>query len=60
MNTTGSFIAMGGYAEFVWPAYGIAALVIVAFAVLTWRRLRAAEDALARIAEADPSLSDDA
>ena len=57
---TDSFIAMGGYAAFVWPAYGIAALVILAFAILTWRRLRAAEDALARTAEADPALSDDA
>ena len=55
-----SFIAMGGYAAFVWPAYGIAALVVVAFAILTWRRLRAAEEALARTAEADPALSDDA
>ena len=60
MDPAGSFIAMGGYAAFVWPAYGIAALVVLAFAILTWRRLRAAEEALARTAEADPALSDDA
>ena len=60
MDSAGSFITMGGYAQFVWPAYAIAALVIVGFAISTWRRLRAAEDALARVAEADPSLSDDA
>jgi heme exporter protein D len=60
MDTADSFIAMGGYAQYVWPAYGIAALVIVGFALATWRRLRAAEEALARVAEADPALSDDA
>ena len=60
MNTVYGFIAMGGYAEFVWPAYAIAAVVVVGFAIATWRRLRAAESALARVAEADPALSDDA
>ena len=60
MDSADSFIAMGGYAKYVWPAYAIAALVIIAFAVSSWRRLRAAENALARVAEADPALSDDA
>ena len=60
MNTSDSFFAMGGYAQFVWPAYGIAALVILGFAIASWRRLRAAERALERVAEADPALSDDA
>jgi heme exporter protein D len=60
MDNADSFIAMGGHAKYVWPAYAIAALVIVGVAVATWRRLRAAESALARVAEADPALSDDA
>ena len=55
----GGFFEMGGDAAFVWPAYGVAALMLVAFAVLSWRRLRAAERALRRIAESDPALSDD-
>ena len=55
----GGFFEMGGKAAFVWPAYGDAALILVAFAVLSWRRLRAAERALQRIAEADPAMSDD-
>ena len=28
---------MGGYAAYVWPAYGIAALVLVALLVQSWR-----------------------
>lgn len=42
------FFAMGGYAAFVWPAYGIAAAVLIGFALLSWRRLKAAERALER------------
>ena len=59
MSTLG-FFEMGGDAAFVWPAYGVAALMLVAFAVLSWRRLRAAERALERITESDPAMSDDA
>ena len=58
MNT--GFFDMGGDAAFVWPAYGVAALMLVAFALLSWRRLRAAERALERVAESDPAMSDDA
>jgi heme exporter protein D len=61
MNGTGTgFFQMGGDAAFVWPAYGVAALMLVAFAWASWRRLRAAERALQRVAESDPALSDDA
>lgn len=59
MSTLG-FFNMGGDAAFVWPAYGVAALMLVAFAVLSWRRLRAAERALERVTESDPAMSDDA
>ena len=59
MTDTG-FFHMGGYAAFVWPAYGVAVLMLIAFAVLSWRRLRAAERALERITESDPAMSDDA
>ena len=59
MMDTG-FFDMGGDAAFVWPAYGVAALMLVLFALLSWRRLRAAERALERVAESDPAMSDDA
>jgi heme exporter protein D len=62
MSTMGAagFFGMGGDAAFVWPAYGVAAAMLAAFAVLSWRRLRAAQRALERVAEADPAMSDDA
>jgi heme exporter protein CcmD len=61
MNAMGTgFLHMGGDGAFVWPAYGVALLMLVAFAWLSWRRLRAAERALERVTEADPAMSDDA
>lgn len=47
------FLAMGGYAAYVWPAYGFALLVLVALVVQSWRsaRRRDAElDQLRRLA----------
>jgi len=35
------FFTMGGYATFVWPAYGITALVMLGLLVDTLHRLRA-------------------
>ncbi len=43
MAAIGDFLAMGGYAGFVWPAYGVAALVLIALAVTSVRRARSAE-----------------
>lgn len=40
MKSWGEFLTMGGYAAYVWPAYGIAALVLILNAVLPGRRLR--------------------
>lgn len=34
------FLAMGGYARFVWPAYGLAAVVLVGMAVQSYRAWR--------------------
>lgn len=59
-DSVSMYFQMGGYAEFIWPAYAIAALVLIGFALSSWRRLRAAERALERLAEVDPNLSDDA
>jgi len=41
----GDFLAMGGYARFVWPAYGVAAIVLLGLlghALWAWRRASAA------------------
>lgn len=34
------FLAMGGYAAYVWSAYGFAALVLIALLVQSWRSTR--------------------
>ncbi len=41
MNSVQEFLSMGGYAAYVWPAYGLATLVMVVNAVSPARRLRA-------------------
>ncbi|WP_110598876.1 MULTISPECIES: heme exporter protein CcmD [Salinicola] len=32
-----AFLTMGGYAKYVWPAWGLAALIVVGF--ILWARL---------------------
>lgn len=57
MDETG-FLSMGGYADYVWPAYIVAALILVVLAaasLVRWRRVRAE---LARL-EADASARRD-
>jgi heme exporter protein D len=49
MNTVSDFLAMGGYAAFVWPAYGAAAIVLgglVLQSVLGYRARRRELDRL--------------
>ena len=41
MSSLHEFLIMGGYAAYVWPAYGLAALVLVVNAVQPARRLKA-------------------
>lgn len=43
-----SFFAMGGYAAFVWPSYGIALVLLVINAVLPVQRERALRERLRR------------
>lgn len=38
-----SFFAMGGYAAYVWPAYGLSFVTLVALSLFSWRRMRRAE-----------------
>jgi heme exporter protein D len=44
-----TFLAMGGYAQFVWPAYALAALVLIGLLALSLRQLRKAEAELAAL-----------
>jgi heme exporter protein D len=45
----GSFLAMGGYAAYVWPAYGAGIVILAAIWLDGQRRRRAVERALAAL-----------
>lgn len=49
MDALASYFAMGGYAAFVWPAYGVAAAVLGGLALHSWRRYRASQHALRKV-----------
>ena len=51
MTTISDFLAMGGYAAFVWPAFAVTAVVLVALLVASRRGLKARE-AMLRALEA--------
>jgi heme exporter protein D len=49
----GHWLAMGGYAEYVWPAYAIAAAVLGGLALCSWRWHRTSGATLDRL-QRDP------
>jgi heme exporter protein D len=49
MGEIGAFLAMGGYAGFVWPAYGVAFAVLGGLALFSWRRYRESTVTLERL-----------
>ena len=46
LDAVGHYLAMGGYAAFVWPAYAVALGVLGGLAGHSWRRHRASTAAL--------------
>lgn len=40
MNSLNEFLTMGGYGAYVWPAYGLAVLVVIVNILLPLKRLR--------------------
>ena len=48
-ETVQTYLAMGGYAPFVWPAYALAAIVLVGLLAISLRQLRKAEAELAAL-----------
>ena len=44
-----AFFEMGGYAGFIWPAYGAVTVVLVGLMVFSRRALKAAETELAAL-----------
>ena len=49
MDGIAEFLAMGGYAAYVWPALGLTAAVMIGLAWQSWRRLRQEERAAAEL-----------
>ena len=49
MSGLAGWLAMGGYGAFVWPAYGLTAIVLGGLAFASWRRYRRSSDELARL-----------
>ncbi len=48
------YFAMGGYAAFVWPAYGLSAVVMLGLALGAWRSVKTRERDLARLRDQMP------
>lgn len=53
-----NFLAMGGYASYVWPALGATVLVLAVLLVVSARAARAREAELARL-EAEAGRGDE-
>lgn len=53
MNSFHEFLTMGGYAVYVWPAYAVVAVVMIANVVIAWRRQRRVLKQLQRRVEFD-------
>jgi len=49
MESLGEFLAMGGYAAYVWPAIGLTLLVLLGFVVTSLLRLRRTRRQLAAL-----------
>jgi len=50
----GEFFAMGGYAGFVWTAYGVVAVVMAGLLIASRRALRARQREIAALEAASP------
>jgi heme exporter protein D len=55
MDAVIRFLHMGGYAQYVWPAYGIATVVLVGMVVESLSQYRRNRRDLARLEEARPA-----
>jgi len=49
MQSLSEFLAMGGYAAYVWSAYSLTALVLIGLLVATLREMSARQKALAEL-----------
>jgi len=57
MEQVQTFLEMGGYGFFVWPAFALTAVVLIGMLVTTLRRLRAVQGDLDRLQAPEPSTA---
>ena len=50
-ESASDFFAMGGYARFIWPVWGIAVVLMVGLFIRTYKTSKAAEAQLASLQE---------
>ena len=55
MDGIETYLAMGGYAAYIWPAFGVAAVVLVGLLLDSWRAAWAREAELA-ILQSGPGM----
>ncbi len=54
MSPVMQFLSMGGYAVYVWSSYAVAAIILIALAIVSWRRTRTYEAELQSLQDASP------
>jgi len=54
MDKIANFLGMGGYAVYVWPAFGIVLVVMAGFVIASLRTLRSREATLRALQAAAP------
>ncbi len=60
MEQVRTFLAMGGYGGFVWPAFALTAAVLIGLLVTSLRRLRSLQSDLAHLRAPEPPAAADA
>lgn len=60
MENSNTIMSMTEHAGYVWPSYGIAALVLIGLVVLSLRAFRKSRDELERLESQMPGKSDEA
>ncbi|MDD3447062.1 MAG: heme exporter protein CcmD [Zavarzinia sp.] len=54
MDAIRQFLAMGGYAAYIWPSFILTFAVVIGLAVVSWRRLKREEARLALLEQSRP------
>jgi heme exporter protein D len=54
MQSMSDILAMGGYAGFIWSAYGAAAVILIGLLIVSLRDLRARQAEIAALEAASP------